>query len=202
MHQKFEVNIQVPKRPQRIPELLNRPEIAAIINVSSNYKYKMLLTICYGCGLRVSELLNLKVSDIDGERHLLRVEQGKGGKDRMVEIPETLLQQLRNYWRQYRPSYWLFPSTNKKKSLGISSAQKYFTASKKKAGVKKTGGIHSLRHAYATHQLAGGMPITQLQNQMGHQDVHTTLRYTHWIPNYQGGKSSTDLIAKLETDHE
>lgn len=140
--------------------------------------------------------------DIDGERRLLRIDQGKGAKDRMVELPETLLVKLRCYWQLIRPHEWLFPGRDPQVALGISSAQKCFTASKREAGVDKVGGIHSLRHAYASHQLAAGMPITKLQHQLGHKDIHTTLRYLHWIPSYQGGDSGTDLIADLEADHE
>ena len=202
LHRKFEAKIQVPKRPQRIPELLKRQEVAAILAACINHKHWMLLTVCYACGLRVSELVNLKVRDIDGERRLLRIDQGKGAKDRMVEIPETLLLQLRHYWRLFRPPEWLFPGRDPAVALGKTSTQKCFTASKRKAGVDKVGGIHSLRHAYATHQLAAGMPITKLQHQMGHKDIRTTLRYVHWVPNYQGGDSGTDLIADLGVDHE
>jgi len=202
LHRKFEAKIQVPKRPQRIPELLRRKEVAAILEACINHKHRMLLTVCYGCGLRVGELLYLKVRDIDGERLLLRIDQGKGAKDRMVEFPETLLLKLRRYWQLFRPADWLFPGRDPTMALGVSSAQKCFKASKRVAGVDKVGGIHSLRHAYATHQLAAGMPITKLQHQLGHKDIHTTLRYLHWIPNYLGGDSGTDLIADLEADHD
>jgi site-specific recombinase XerD len=202
LHRAFEAKIQVPKRPQRIPELLRRKEVAAILAACSNPKHRMVLTVCYGCGLRVTELMNLKVRDIDGERRLLRIDQGKGAKDRMVEIPETLLLRLRRYWQWLRPHDWLFPGRDPTTALGVTSAQKCFKAAKRKAGVDKMGGIHSLRHAYATHQLAAGMPITQLQHQLGHKDIRTTLRYVHWVPNYAGGDSGTDLIADLEADHE
>ncbi len=201
LHREFEAKIQVPKRPQRIPELLTRKEVAAILEACRNRKHRMVLTVCYGCGLRVSELLHLKVRDIDGERHLLRIDQGKGAKDRMIEIPDTLLLELRRYWQVFRPYAWLFPGREPTTALAVSCAQKCFKAAKCKAGVDKVGGIHSLRHAYATHQLVAGMPITQLQHQMGHTDVRTTLRYVHWVPNYQGGDHSTDLIADLEVDH-
>lgn len=202
LHRTFEIKIQIPKRPHRIPDLLSRQEVAALLAACVSHKHRLLLTVCYGCGLRVSELCNLRVRDIDGERRLLRIEQGKGAKDRQVEIPATLLVQLRSYWRQYHPTDRLFPGRDRHTSLGISSAQKCFTASKHRAGIGKVGGIHSLRHAYATHQLAAGMPIPQLQHQMGHKDVHTTLRYIHWVPNYQGGTSGADLIAELARAHE
>jgi integrase/recombinase XerD len=202
LNREFEAKLQVPKRPQRIPELLTRQEVAAIFAACINRKHRMLLTVCYACGLRVSELLNLKVRDIDGERRLLRINQGKGAKDRLVEMPETLLLQLRWYWHLYRPSVWLFSGHDPAMALGVSSVQKCFTASKHKAGVNKVGGIHGLRHAYATHQLAAGMPITQLQHQLGHRDIHSTLRYVHWVPNYHGTDSGTDLLADLEAYHE
>lgn len=202
LHRDFEAKLQVPKRPQRIPELLTRQEVAAIFAACINRKHRILLTVCYACGLRVSELVHLKVRDIDGERRLLRIDQGKGAKDRLIEIPETLLLQLRRYWQLFRPPEWLFSGRDSATALGITSAQKCFTASKRKAGVKKDGGIHGLRHAYATHQLAAGMPITQLQHQLGHQDIHSTLRYVHWVPNYLGVDGGTDLLADLGACHE
>ena len=171
LHQPFEAKIVVPKRPQRIPELLTRQEVGAILASCLNPKHRTLLTVCYACGFRVSELLYLKVRDIDSERLLLRVDQGKGAKDRLVEFPPTLLRILRHYWRQFRPHAWLFPGRDPTVALGVTSAQKCFKASKAKAGVDKVGGIHSLRHAYATHQLAAGMPITKLQHQLGHKDI-------------------------------
>ena len=99
----FDVVIPIPKRAQRIPELLTRAEVGRILAACEDGKYQMMLTVCYGCGLRLSELLALKVRDIDGERRLLRIEQGKGAKDRLVPLSETLLEQLRGYWRRYHP---------------------------------------------------------------------------------------------------
>ena len=194
----FGVKLQVPKREQRIPELLMRSEVGRIISANSNIKHRMMLTICYGCGLRVRELVNLQVRHIDGERRLLRVEQGKGAKDRPVIISPTLLQLLREYWRLMRPPNWLFPSYNTTSPLSITTAQKTFYKAKQLAGIQKIGGIHSLRHAYATHQLEDGMPIHQLQRLLGHQNIQSTLRYAHWVPGYQEGKAEGDLLAKLK----
>ena len=162
----------------------------------------MLLT-CYGCGLRVSELVALKVQHIDGERHLLRVEQGKGAKDRAVVISVTLLNQLRYYWMDYRPGIWLFPNANTPRNhLSITSAQKVFKSAKNKSGIQKTGGIHSLRHAYATHRLESGLPVHELQRQLGHKNLQSTLRYVHWVPHDPQGKIVfSDLISQLEVDH-
>jgi integrase/recombinase XerD len=187
----------VPKRKQKIPELLTHNEVADILKATANLKWRALLALCYGCGLRVSELAVLRVSDIDGERHLLRVTQGKGHKDRSVILSAYLLEYLQRYWRMFHPCQWLFYSTNVTQSYSISSIQRAFTHAKQVAGVNKIGGIHSLRHAYATHQLAAGMPIHILKQQLGHKDIHSTLRYVHWVPNYQEGKG-IDLVAKLE----
>lgn len=194
----FGVTLAVPKRAQRIPELLTHSEVGRILSVCHNFKHRTLLTTCYGCGLRVSEVVALKVRHIDGERHLLRVEQGKGAKDRNVILPQTLLTVLRDYWRAVRPTQWLFPGREYSVPLSLTCAQKAFTAAKRRADIDKVGGIHALRHAYATHQLEAGMPVHQLQRLLGHQNIHSTLRYVHWMPDYREGKTGADLIAGLE----
>ncbi len=194
----FGVTLQVPKRDQRIPELLKRSEVARILTASTNIKHRVLLTTCYGCGLRVSEVVALQVRHIDGERRLLRVEQGKGAKDRSVILSPTLLQLLRQYWQLLRPPQWLFPGRKRDAPLSIETAQRIFQRAKRHAGIEKIGGIHSLRHAYATHQLEEGMPIHQLQRLLGHQNIQSTLRYTHWVPGHQEGKTGADLLASLE----
>jgi len=197
----FDVPFQIPKRAQRIPELLTRDEVSRILSAVENLKHRVMLMTCYGCGLRVSELVALKVRHIDSERHLLRVEQGKGGKDRQVVLPEALLQQLRQYWQRYHPGPWLFPNREAVSPLSITTAQKVFGKAKRTAQINKVGGIHSLRHAYATHQLEAGLPVHQLQRLLGHQNIHSTLHYVHWVPGYRAGEAGTDLIAALAVDH-
>ncbi len=199
----LDLAITLPKRKQRIPELLTREEVARICTSVNNPKHHSLLLTCYGCGLRVSELVTLKVRDLDGERHLLRVAQGKGGKDRLVIISEGLLQALRAYYSHYHPVHWLFAGQQPDHPLSIQSAQRTFVTAKRRAGIDKTGGIHSLRHAYATHQLQAGMRIDALQRQLGHQDVRTTLRYVHWVPDYRQAQSAgADLVHQLGVDHD
>ncbi|MBE9563801.1 MAG: site-specific integrase [Proteobacteria bacterium] len=200
----FDIPIHYPKKAQRIPELLTRPEVQQIIAVCDNIKHRMMLLTCYGCGLRVSELVKLKVQHIDGERRLLRIEQGKGCKDRMVVISPSLLYRLRLYWRRFQPVLWLFPNANTPTlHLSVGTIQKRFTQAKQTAGINKVGGIHSLRHAYATHQLEQGIAIHRLQQQLGHNDLHSTLRYVHWLPTYQqGGDAFSDLIDQLEVGDE
>jgi len=196
----FDVPIPLPKKPQRIPELLTREEVARILDACVNLKYRMMLTLCYGCGLRVSELVAVKVRHIhiDGERRLLRVEQGKGAKDRLVPIGESLLVRLRAYWRLYRPDEWLFPSgRHPDRPVNVTSVQKAFQHAKAAAGIEKVGGIHSMRHAFATHQLAAGLPVHRLQRLLGHQDIHSTLRYVHWVPDYREGQGAQDLVGAL-----
>jgi len=163
----FEVAVTVPKRPQRIPELLTRAEVARIVAGCMNLKHRALLLTCYGCGLRVSERVALQVADIDAERHLLRVRQGKGAKDRLVLMGERLLEGLREYWRAYRPRPWLFNGAQPEEAMRVDTAQRVFTRAKARAEVERIGGIHSLRHAYATHQLEAGLPVHVLQRLLG-----------------------------------
>jgi integrase/recombinase XerD len=195
----FDVPLVVPKREQRIPELLTRAEVARILDACDNPKHRMLLMLSYGCGLRVSEVVAVRVRHIDGERKLLRIEQGKGAKDRLVALSPGLLAHLRGYWTRYRPGDWLFPSGRAPATpVSVTTAQKVFSRAKRKSGVKKEGGIHSLRHAYATHQLESGLPVHQLQRLLGHGNLHSTMRYIHWVPGVcasAGGHA--DLIGGL-----
>jgi site-specific recombinase XerD len=196
----FDVRFPVPRKAQRIPELLTRDEVARLVSVVDNLKHRVLLATCYGAGLRVSELVALKVRHIDGERHLLRIEQGKGAKDRHVLVGDGLLQALRAYWCRYHPVVWLFPGREPDRPLDVSTPQRVFGAAKRRAGIDKVGGIHGLRHAYATHQLEAGLPVHVLQHLLGHRHIQTTLRYVHWVPGYREGQGGADLVAALGVD--
>lgn len=196
--EEFSITWVMPRRPIKIPELLTQKEISKILSVCDNPKHRILLSTCYGCGLRVSELVALKTRDIDGERKLLRVTQGKGNRDRAVVLSDQLLSDLRQYWCSQRPHNWLFPGADPNTALSIQSAQRLFKQRKARAAIDKAGGIHSLRHAYATHQLQAGMPLNELQHQLGHSHIRTTLRYVHWVPNCrQNSTQGTDLMAML-----
>jgi site-specific recombinase XerD len=194
--------IEVPKRAQRIPELLSREDVRRLLQACSNQKHRTLLSTIYGCGLRLSEAASLKLKHIDSQRRIIRLEQAKGAKDRQVLLPETLLTLLRQYWQAYKPTTWLFFGTDKDKPLSTSSVQKIYEAAKRQAKIDKAGGIHSLRHAYATHQLEAGMPLHQLQRLLGHNDIHTTMRYVHWLPHLQADARGADLLKDLEVDDE
>jgi len=198
MRPDFDSEIRTPKKPQRIPELLTRQEALAIVNELTNRKHRMLLRLCYGCGLRVSELVSLQVNHLDYGRQLIRIEQAKGAKDRLVLMPPSLAQHLSDYQRVYRPRHWLFSGQHSAQRLTVSTAQKLFHKAKQGAGVNKRGGIHSLRHAYATHQLEAGLPVHQLQRFLGHTNVTTTMRYVHWIPRYED-KVGVDLLTYRQT---
>jgi len=200
----FDVPLVIPKRAQRIPELLTRAEVSLILQACQNDKHRLILALCYGCGLRVSEVVAVRVRHLDGERHLLRIEQSKGAKDRNVLIAPTLLDSLRRYWQREHPADWLFPTPRSSENhLSITTAQKIFKRAKHHSGVEKIGGIHSLRHAYATHQLDSGLPIQQLQYLLGHRNLQSTLRYVHWVPMEQKGVAGhADLVGALEVSHE
>lgn len=196
----FEERLVPPiKRTSKIPELLNRDEVRRIISHCRSLKYQTALEMCYGCGLRVSEVVGLYVKDIDGVAKRLHIHCGKGKKDRFVPLSDSQLNHLRNYWRHYHPTIVLFPSREPEISLGISSLQKCFKTAKAEANVRKLGGIHALRHAYATHQLESGMPLNVLQRHLGHTSIKTTLRYTHWIGHYNENlaENEFDLVGQL-----
>ena len=139
-----------------------------------------------------------KVSHIDGSRRILHVVQGKGQKDRYVPVPDTLLAQWRAYWRRCHPKEWLFPGKYHGYQQSMTTPQKIYLRAKRQVGIRKAGGIHSLRHAFATHALQAGMPIHQLQQVLGHEHVSTTMRYAHWLPETQQGGQTIDLLAGLD----
>jgi len=159
----FLVKISLPKRPQKIPALLTPQEVYMLIHSSRNHKHYAFLSLCYACGLRLSELLVVQINAIDSANLRLKIVQGKGKKDRMVPLTPSVLAILRHYWRYYRPSTYLFSGRTQGKPMCENTPQKAYHAAKDKAGIDKPGGIHALRHAFATHQLDAGMPIHQLK---------------------------------------
>jgi len=199
----YKLLLHYPKRPLRIPDLLTRHEALNLVNAPDNLKHRTQLQVCYGCGLRVSEVVALRVKDIDSERGQLKVEQGKGAKDRFVPLSSILINQLRNYWYHYRPLDKLFYlNSSFNRATGVSALQRVYGRSKKIIKLEKKGGIHALRHAFATHQLEKGVPIHILQRWLGHKDIHTTMRYVHWVPNYQSGLSYFNDLLDEEAGHD
>jgi integrase/recombinase XerD len=147
------------KEPKRLPVILSRKEVRAILHAAENLYAQTLLKVTYNAGLRVREVINLRLEDIDSQRMCLRIVQGKLRKDRDGLLSETLLHDLRNYWRVYRPDPWLFPGQGRRGPLSRTSAHRIFHIAKDRAGVTKPGGIHSLRHAFATHLLESGVDL-------------------------------------------
>jgi site-specific recombinase XerD len=167
-----------PKKPQKLPSVLAEEEVTDLIRKTVNLKHRTLLMTSYSAGLRVSELVNLKITDIDSRRMMLHIRGGKGKKDRMVPLSQKLLHTLREYFRQFRPKEYLF-ETEKGEPYESRYAQAVLKEAKEKAGIWKKGSIHLLRHSYATHLLEGGTDIRYIQAFLGHNSLQTTMRYTH-----------------------
>jgi integrase/recombinase XerD len=173
-------SLPLPKRAKTLPVVFSREEVARLLANTVTLRERALLMTTYGGGLRVSEVVRLRVSDIDAQRDMIRVEQGKGRKDRYTLLGPRLLAELRHYWQVYRPVQpWLFPQRHKAVPMDPSTAQKLYYAAKQRAGITKAGGIHALRHAFATHAVEGGMDLATLQRLLGHDSITTTMRYVH-----------------------
>jgi site-specific recombinase XerD len=166
------------RQPQRLPEILSREEVRRLLKSVTNPKHHALLVTTYGAGLRVGEAIRLKLSDIDASRMTLRVQQAKGAKDRYSLLSRGLLEELRSYWKLYHPREWLFASRTGR-HIDITVAQRVYTMAKLKAGITKQGGIHALRHAFATHLVESGTDVATIQRLMGHRSITTTMRYVH-----------------------
>ena len=166
------------KTPSTLPEILNHDELVRLFAVTTNRKHRAVLMTAYAAGLRASEIGRLQVADIDSARMCLRVEQGKGNKDRYVPLSPRLLNQLREYWRRERPAPWLFPSFLGRAMSRAGPAHIYKCA-KQKAGIRKAGGIHTLRHCYATGLLEAGVELPVIQRRLGHSSIRSTMRYLH-----------------------
>lgn len=176
---KSEFVIPISKKPAKLPEILSREEVEKLLRLTENFKHRVILMAGYAAGLRASEICALKVTDTDSDRGLIRVTQGKGKKDRYTLLSERLLKELRDYWRIYRPASYFFTGKNGDKPYPITSAQKIYYAAKARAGITKQGGIHALRHSFATHLLEAGTSLPVIQQAPGHSNISTTARYLH-----------------------
>ncbi len=171
-----------PRTTHKLPDVLAEEEITSLIKAIVNLKHRALIMTGYAAGLRVSELVNLKLCDIDSLRMALHIRMSKGKKDRFVPLSEKLLLVLRDYYMAYKPKEYLFEGTNGQ-AYSTRSAQEVIAVAKAKAGIKKVGSIHSLRHTYATHLLENGTDIRYIQAMLGHNNIKTTMRYTHIANN-------------------
>jgi integrase/recombinase XerD len=200
-----QVQVPLAKSEQRLPEILSREELARLFACAGEGKPRTVLMTAYGLGLRVSELCRLRVGNIDGhgDRMCVRIEQGKGAKDRYVPLPPDVLQLLRGWWKLAHPREWLFcAQSDPARPLIEDSASRWYHTARSRAGIHKRGGIHSLRHCYATHLLEAGVDLHSLSQWLGHRHVSTTTRYLHLArPDAPDGirRQPLELLRALHT---
>ena len=180
------------RKPRRLPEVLSREEVSRLIAATGNLKHRVFLMTVYGGGLRVGEATKLRCKDIESERMMIRVDQGKGRKDRYTLLGERLLEELRKYWNEYRPKLWLFPNETGKRAMPVDTGQRIYYNAKRKAGIQRGHGIHTLRHCFATHLLESGVDVRTIQELLGHKDLRTTTRY------FQVSKQLGDVRSPLD----
>jgi site-specific recombinase XerD len=167
------------KSRRKLPCVLERSEVDALFCATPNLKHKAILMLIYSSGIRLAEAVHLKIADIDSKRMMIKIQQGKGGKDRYTILSSVALEALREYWRKYRPSEWLFTGQKKDQPMSDRSIQQIFKAAKKRAGIVKAASVHTLRHSFATHLLEAGTDIHHIQLLLGHQSIQTTMIYLH-----------------------
>ncbi|MFK2821285.1 tyrosine-type recombinase/integrase [Flavobacteriaceae sp. LMIT009] len=186
-------DIPRPKKPLTLPKMLSKSEVKKLFNVTTNLKHKIALQLSYGMGLRVSEVIGLKIMDIDSKRMVVHIRGGKGKKDRYVPLPKSILPGLREYYLAYRPKKYLFEGQYGG-AYAKSSLQQVFKMAMNKASIKKEIGIHGLRHSYATHLLEAGADMRFIQELLGHNSIKTTQIYTKVTP-----RSKSKIKSPLDT---
>ena len=175
--------IPAPKSETRLPVILSPEEILRLLQAAPSFTHHVILSTIYGTGMRVSEAVHLRAIDIDSQRMMIRIEQGKGGKDRYVQLSPKLLELLRSYWRKVRPREWLFPGQAPDQPLTRDAVGDAVTLASERAGLKKRPSPHSLRHAYAVHLLEAGTDLRKIQLLLGHRSLSTTARYLRLATN-------------------
>lgn len=195
-----------PAKAQKLPVVLSMQEVGQILSCVHYTRYRACLTTIYACGLRLLEGVALQVKDIDGQRKMVHVRQGKGGKDRYVPMPTSVLVMLRQYWGSHRNPLWLFPSIHAlltpeqtSQFMHETGVQKAFRAALLESGVKKEASVHTLRHSYATHLLEAGVNLRVIQGYLGHASPKTTSIYTHLtsVVNAQASETINDIVERL-----
>jgi site-specific recombinase XerD len=171
--------ISYTKKPRNLPVIISPEEVWQILHTPKHMKHRLMLMAAYSAGLRASEVLALKEEHIDSKRMLIRVEKGKGGKDRYTLLSKYFLSQLREYYRRYRPKEWLFPSSQRGGRLSYETIRTMYEKARKKAGVKRGKGVHTMRHCFATHLLEAGYDIRKIQLLLGHRSLSSTIVYLH-----------------------
>lgn len=191
----FDEVIPAPKKPQRLPVVLSPEEVLQFLGAVGSRKHRTILTTCYAAGLRISEAVRLKPTDIDSKRMVIRVEQGKGQKDRYVMLSPQLLETLRGYWREARPKEWLFEGDIAGKPINRCSVAHACQEARRVAHINKPITPHSLRHGFAVHLLESGTDVRTIQLLLGHRSLATTARYLRIATNKVCSTSSPlDLL--------
>jgi site-specific recombinase XerD len=189
-------DIPFPRQPKKLPVVLSREEVARFLAAIPNLTHRTVLLTMYAAGLRLLEALHLRVADVDSARQCLRVEQGKGQKDRYTVLPPTLLHHLRTYWHTTCPtSPWLFPGRRPETPLDATAIQRQCGPAARRAGLAKRVTTHTLRHCFATHLLEGGTDLRTIQQLLGHRSLQSTAVYLHVVTPRDGLPPSLDLLA-------
>jgi integrase/recombinase XerD len=190
-----------PSKEKKLPVVLSVAEVGRVLACIQRQRYRVCLTTIYACGLRLLEGVRLQVQAIDGERQQLHIEQGKGGKDRYVPLPEACLKMLRGHWLSHHHPRWVFPSPFEEANqpMNESGVQRAFCAAVKESGIHKKATVHTLRHSYATHLLEAGVNLRIIQSYLGHASPSTTAIYTHLTSNTEAQTRDTlnELVARL-----
>ena len=173
----FDEVIPAPKKPQRLPVVLSPEEVLHFLECVGSTKHRAILTTCYAAGLRISEAVHLKPNDVDSQRMVIRVEQGKGQKDRYVMLSPKLLETLRSYWRAVQPKGWLFEGNISGKPITRDAVELACQKARQLSGIRKPISPHSMRHAFAVHLLESGTDVRTIQLLLGHRSLATTARY-------------------------
>jgi site-specific recombinase XerD len=196
---RFDDIIPAPKKPQTLPVVLSPEEVLQFLDCIASIKHRAILSCCYAAGLRISEAVRLTVPAIDSARMVLRVEQGKGQKDRYVMLSPKLLEILRAWWRRERPKHWLFPSNLTDRHICREAVNEACQKAHRLSGIPKPITPHSLRHAFAVHLLESGTDVRKIQLLLGHRSLTTTARYLRIATsNVCATTSPLDLLPRTE----
>ena len=179
LKKKFVYEVKRPRKDKKLPVVLSKEEVERILKAVDNLKHKAILMMVHAAGLRVGEVVKLKIENIDSKRMLIHIKGAKGRKDRYTMLSETALEILREYWRQYKPQKWLFEGARKDRYIATRTVDKIMEHACTKAGINKDVSVHTLRHSFATHLLESGTDLRYIQELLGHADSKTTEIYTH-----------------------
>lgn len=177
--EKFFFEIPRPKKAIQVPKVLSKEEMIRLLKAIENCKHKTMIMLGYACGLRVSEIVHLELKDVDIDRRLLLIRRAKGKKDRIVSLSPVMLVMLQEYYNQYKPVRYVFEGLESGSMYSIRSLQSIIQRAKEKAGIKRDGSMHMLRHSFATHLLEKGTDVVMIQKLLGHNNIKTTLQYLH-----------------------